>query len=161
MRPMSAIGSISPEDAASSGVKDCGIERHEENSQLGFRYDGSDSGDDAAWDCMLQLIRKIVDSDPRGPKAVAGDFDVSPSYLNHCLNERERHNVPAKWLPHLIKIAKDDDLIAFMALLRDRKLGPRVELTPAQKLDRVLTALSEQLGDDVRKLILDKAFRDR
>lgn len=157
MTRLSAMGPSLPQEGASTGVNSGETGRHNEDSQLTLRYDGSGSGDDAAWDCMLQIIRHIVEH--RSLKQVAFDLDVSPSYLSHCLCERERHNVPAKWLPYLIKSAADDDLVAFMALLRNRKLAPRVELTPEQKLERVLAAIGEQLGDDFKRLLLDKAFK--
>ena len=155
-----AMKSTLPQDGVSEDVKSDEHAGHRSGEQMGLRYDGSVQGDEAAWDLILKYIRRIVDSEPLGTGKIASDLDVSPSYLNHCLNERERHNPPMKWLPYFLKKAKDDDLLAFLALLRDRKLGPRVELTPAQKLDRLLTAMSEQLGDDVRRLILDKAFKE-
>lgn len=156
MRPLASMPSNMPEDGASTCVSNGDTERRGDSGQLYLRYDGSESSDEAAWGCMLQMIRDIVNF--KGLKQVAFDLDISPSQLSHCLNERERHNIPWKWAPYIIKNAPDDKLVAFMALLRGRKLAPAVELTPEQKLERIMRTLGEQFGDDVRRVLLDKAF---
>jgi hypothetical protein len=111
---------------------------------------------ETAWQLMLKLIRGIVDD--IGLKEVAYDLDVSPSQLNHCLNERERHNVPAKWIPYFVTKAKDDDLPSFIALLRGLQVKPRKELTPEQKLEKLERALAAELGEGVREAVYERAY---
>lgn len=141
------------EDGASTGINLNDAEIR--NVQLDMRFDGS-SRPESAWGLLLGLIRAVVDE--AGLKQVAYDLDVSPSYLSHCLNERERNNVPAKWLPYFVMRAKTDDIVSFVALWRGLAVVPRKTLTPEQRLQRLEQALAEELGPETRKAILKKAF---
>ena len=152
MERMRLMGKNLPEDTASTGVNSEDAVVH---TQLDLAF--FESTDHAkAWAYMLQLARAVVDE--VGLKQVAFDLDMAPSQLSHCLNERERHNLPAKAVPYLVMKAKTNDLVAFLAILRGLQVKPRVELSPQEKLDRLLAKLGEQLGPDVLQLLVDKAY---
>jgi len=145
------------------------LDRKTSSTHVNSRDDGCDglyqmplpldrsSGVEAAWDIVLKMIRAEIDA-RGGLKTVAGDLDVAPSQLSHSLNERDGHNFYARWLIDLLMKSKTDDLSAFFAMLRGRKLAPQKELTPEQKLARLEEAMAAELGPGTRAAVLARAF---
>lgn len=110
----------------------------------------------AAWQAVLEEIRAIVNE--VGPKQVAADLDMSPSYLNHCLNERERNNLPAKAIPYFVRKAKTDRLAQLIVGVRGLDVIPKKVMTPEEELARLKDALAAKLSPDVRAVILQAAY---
>jgi hypothetical protein len=116
-----------------------------------------DSDLGSAWALLLKLVVAVVDQ--RGLKQVAFDLDVSKSYLSHCLNEREHHNVPAKWIPYFVVHAANDDIPALIALLRDLKVEPRARMKPEEEVARYKRVLASY-PEAVRKHIAAEVYGD-
>lgn len=125
--------------------------------QLAIDY-GVGAGNDEAGRHLLKLLRAVVDV--VGVKQVAFDLDTSPSGLLHALEGKDRH-LPAKWIPYLIRKAPSDEIVEFLAGLRGLEVQPRVELTAEQRLERLEEAMSETLGEDIRRVIQQRARRGR
>jgi hypothetical protein len=115
------------------------------------------SDHEAAWQMLLKLIRAEVDR--RGLKEIAYDLDVAPSLLSHCLNERERHNVPAKWIAYFVMKADNDDIVAFLALLRGLKVEPRQQMKPEEEVARYRQWVAS-LPESMRKAVSVEVYGD-
>jgi hypothetical protein len=113
----------------------------------------------AAWQAVLEEIRAIVNE--IGPKTVAAELDLSPSHLNHCLNERERNNLPAKAVPYFVRRAKTDRLAELLVGVRGLDVVPKKIMTPEEELARFKAALSEELGPGARKAVLDRVYGEK
>lgn len=108
-----------------------------------------------AWQVLRKLLQSAVDQ--IGLKQCAYDLDTSPSYLSNCLNERDRHHFPARWLPYLIINSKTDDLLKFLALVGGKSIGPRKQLTDAERVQKLEKAIAS-LGEPVKRLVHSIAY---
>ena len=99
---------------------------------------------ESAWRDLKKMICEAVEE--IGHKEVAYALDVSPSYLSHCLAERERHSIPLRWLPILLRMAKTDGLLSYLAALRGREVVAPEVLTPEEELVRMKQALLKNFG---------------
>lgn len=111
-------------------------------TQLALRYDDRYVRG-ASWGGILDEINRIVGI--VGLKQAAYDLDAQPSQLAHALAERDRHYIRAEWLPYFLAKAPDAALAEALAACSGLDVAPRRELTPAEKLDRVVRVL-EQSG---------------
>lgn len=108
---------------------------------------------------LRRLLREVVDS--IGPKEVAYDLDIAPSSLQHALEGRERHYVRIDWLPYLVRRAKTDEAVEFLAALRGLDVVERPTQTPEQELRALREAVKDSLGADLANAVLAKAKRGR
>lgn len=113
--------------------------------QLALTYAPAHAGADD-WQEMLGWVRRAVDV--VGHKEVAYQLDVSPSQLTDALNERERKDVKAKWIPVLLRLVPESLEREFFELISKqhgyetpKKRKPR---TPDEELREVRRLLSEQ-----------------
>lgn len=111
-------------------------------TQLALRYDDRFARSEA-WAGILTEIVRIVGI--VGLKQAAFDLDAQPSQLAHALAERDRHYLRAEWLPYFLGKAPDAALARALAACSGLEVAPRRELTPAEKLDRIVRVL-EQSG---------------
>lgn len=119
--------------------------RNPDWNQIDLPLDGA-SGPEGAWLALLKAVRAEIDR--RGLKEVAFELDMQPSQLSHCLNERERHNLPMRALPYLVMHADNDALPVLIASWRALKCEPRAPLTPEEEVARhrqFLATLPESL----------------
>ncbi len=96
------------------------------------------------WYSLQKEIATCVDE--IGPKEFAYAVDVSASQLSHALAGRERHHVPMRWLPVLLRMAKTDRLLRFLAAMRGRDVVAPEVLTPEEELTRTKQALLKNFG---------------
>ena len=107
---------------------------------------------------FIALLREIVEA--KGLKVVAGQLDVTPTYLNHALAGRKRHAVRAEWVPTLLAMAPNDDALEFLASLRGRETAPKRELDPetkARAYDAALAEMDPEMAAVLRKRMEAKA----
>jgi hypothetical protein len=113
--------------------------------QLALTYAPAHAGADD-WQEMLAWIRRAVDV--VGHKEVAYQLDVQPSQLTDALNERERKDVKAKWIPVLLRLVPESLEREFFVLLAQqhsyeepKKRKPR---TPDEELREMRRLLAEK-----------------
>jgi hypothetical protein len=111
---------------------------------------------EAAWRDLKKYIAQAVEE--IGHKEVAYALDVSGSYLSHCLAERERHSIPLRWLPVLLRMGRTDDLLGYLAALRGREVVAQQVLTPEEELTRMKQALLKNFGPAGADLIRKDVF---
>lgn len=119
-------------------------------SQLALRPDWAN-----VWQELRRHLRDAVDH--VGCKQAAYDLDVAPSALLHALDERDRHHVRAAWLPYLITQAPDDSAVEYLAALRGLECAPERRRSPAEELADLKAALTESLGPELRRAVLERA----
>lgn len=138
MSTSSAMGQVMPRIGASTRVNSDDADV----TQLGL-FDIPTDGEQL-WRALQKEIADCVDE--IGPKEFAYAVDVSPSQLSHALAGRERHHVPLRWLPVLLKMAKTDRLLRFLAAMRGRDVIAPEVLTPEEELVRMKQALLKNFG---------------
>lgn len=121
--------------------------------QLTIRYPGAWSAQEAH-PLVMEEIRRVANA--VGLKQVAFDLDTTPSYLSNALAERERHYLRVEWVLYFISRDPTTKLLEAIADVARCDVVRRRELTPAEELDRIKTALSE-LGPELRDLVRRKA----
>ena len=108
-------------------------------TQLALAYDPGYRSEAA----YARVLAAVVDIVARvGLKEAAHALDAQPSVLSHALAGRDRHTVRAEWLPYFLAHDTDGALIRALADCGDWEVSRRVELTPAQRLERIERALA-------------------
>jgi hypothetical protein len=108
------------------------------------------------WYALQKEVAACVDE--IGAKEFAYAVDVSASQLSHALAGRERHHVPLRWLPVLLRMAKTDRLLRFLAAMRGRDVVAPEVLTPEEELKRTKQALAKHFGPGGADLIRREVY---
>lgn len=124
------------------------------SEQLPLKYNDSYRHEQQG-DALLELVREVVAA--LGLKQVAFDLDVQPSVLAHALAERDRHYPRLRWLPYLVAHAPNDRVVELIASWRNLECKAKVELTPAEKLERIERALETTCGEKMAAFIRKEA----
>lgn len=139
-----------PADRASTCVNSVDAEV----TQLGL-FDIPTDGEQL-WESLRREVAICVDE--IGPKEFAYAVDVSASQLSHALAGRERHHIPLRWLPVLLRMAKTDRLLRFLAAMRGRDVVAPEVLTPEEELTRTKQALAKHFGPAGSDLIRREVY---
>lgn len=118
--------------------------------QLSLRYNDRYRAHEV-WQEILGEINTIVAT--IGLKQVAYDLDEQPSVLCKALKEVERHEIKGRWLLYFVEHAQTPKLAQLLVKLGGWDLAPHAELTPAERLARLESALdaNPDIGDAIRR----------
>jgi hypothetical protein len=104
---------------------------------------------------LLRLFRAVVDR--VGLKMAAGDLDVAPSQLAHCIAARQHHHVRAEWLSWAVRQVGGEEIARHLAGLAGFDLVPAAPLEPAAVLD----SMRRLVGPEVFALAVADARANR